>query len=239
MSIYVPLKIFDPTRRIHVVADRAEWILERCRGRTVLHVGCTDAPITQTRLRDKTLLHAQLASSSSEVEGIDISDEGLALLRDAGFSDVRKMDAESMRFEDFGKRFEVILAGDVMEHMNNPGKFLEGALSTLEQDGELIIGVPSALTFNVLKAWLLRREQVHKDHCFYYSPKTLSCLCRRYGFLPTCLSFTCQPLVAGESRLFGALRSWLLRACPSLAPSIIMTFKRAEVVEQMEYAIWK
>jgi SAM-dependent methyltransferase len=239
MSIYAPLKIFDPKRKYHLVPDRTGWIIEQCRGRTVLHVGCTDSPITQMRLRDKTLLHGQLTSSSGEVIGIDISDEGLAVLQEAGFSNVRKVDAESMRFKNFDKKFEVILAGDVMEHMNNPGNFLESALSVLEEDGKLIIGVPSALTFNILKAWLFRHEQVHKDHCFYYSPKTLSCLCSRYGLLPTRLLFTCQPLTKGESRVFGNMRSLLIRVCPPLSPSMIMVFKRAEFVDQRESTIWK
>lgn len=237
--MYEFLKIFDRNMSATFSNNRSDCLTMFCRAKTVLHVGCTDAPITQRRIDEGTLLHACIHSVCAHVVGIDICEEGLRLLHKSGYGDVKKLDAERMGFEDFGERFDIVLAGDVMEHLNNPGLFVECARRLLLPGGALIVGVPSALTFNNVLCWLTKREKVHKDHCFYFSPKTLSCLCRRYGLLPTKLIFTVQPLTAGESTLFGSLRNLTLRCCPRMAPSFVMSFERSEEVEKETFFVWK
>jgi len=199
MSIYKPLKIYDPTQKIHLEFERAKYLQSLVFGKSVLHVGCTDYPITEERIKTKNLLHCELKESARTLLGIDNSEKGVNILRSHGFTNVTVMDAEELNLS---SKFEIILAGDVLEHMNNPGKFIEKSRHQLCDNGELIIGVPSALTINNLKAWLGGWEQVHCDHTFYFSPKTLAALCGRYGLLPTRLVFTVQPQYAGESNLF-------------------------------------
>lgn len=235
-SIYSSLKIFDPAQRIEFKPDRAAYLVAQARGKRTLHVGCTDAPITADRLADGTLLHLTLRRVTQSILGIDISKEGLALLQAHGCDDVSLVDAEHL---DLPERFECILAGDVLEHLNNPGMFIDGARRHLTDNGELIIGVPSALSAGIVKTWLHTREDVHRDHTFYFSPKTLAELCRRHGLLPTKLVFTTQPALPSESRLFVAVRSMLTRLQPALSPSLIMHFRPSETVDQSAYAVWK
>ncbi len=236
MSIYSAVKIYDPELQSHLDFDRAGY-LERCvRDKSALHVGCTDWPVTEQRIQDGTLLHSRLLAVAREVIGIDLSEMGIAALRARGYANIEVMDAEKM---DFTRQFDVILAGDVLEHMNNPGIFLEKAKTLIDQQGEIIIGVPSALTINNIKTWLLGREQVHSDHTFYFSPKTLAALLGRYGLLPVKLVFTVQPGESGESRLFLLIRRILLKAVKVMAPSIIMHFKKAAAVDTTRYFEWK
>jgi 2-polyprenyl-3-methyl-5-hydroxy-6-metoxy-1,4-benzoquinol methylase len=237
--IYEPLRIFDHSRNIGFCPDRASFLLDACRDKRVLHVGCTDAPITDLRLAEGTLLHAKLSQNNPDVVGIDVAEDGLKLLREAGLTNVKRVDAERMSVEDFESDFDVILAGDVMEHLSNPGLFLQNAHKLLRPDGSLIIGVPNALTANNLKAWLIGREDVHEDHCFYYSPKTLSQLCKRHGFLPTKLVFTVQPLTTGEFKFFGTLRHFILKCCKAMAPSLVMQFQKHDAIDQSRYAVWQ
>ncbi len=182
------------------------------------------------------MLHLRLRETARSLIGIDISQEALSLLRDYGCDDVTFMDAEHMTCED---RFEVILAGDVVEHLSNPGMFLDGASRCLAPGGEVIIGVPNALSAACLKTWTLGREDVHRDHVFYFSPKTLSELCRRYGLLPTKLVFTTQPPDQGESHWYLAARAFLAQLRPILSPSIIMHFRAVNDVDQSAYLVWK
>lgn len=237
--IYESLQIYDPFRKIEFCPDRANFLLDACYGKRVLHVGCTDVPMTRLRIAEGTLLHAKLSEANSDVLGIDIAQDGLDLLRDVGLTNIKCINAENMGLDDFTEPFDVILAGDVMEHLSNPGLFLCNASQVLRPDGCLIIGVPNALTANNVKAWLFGREDVHEDHCFYYSPKTLSQLCKRYGFLPTKLVFTVQPLTSGESWLFGTLRQSILKCCKAMAPSLIMKFAKQESVDTSRSVIWR
>ena len=59
------------------VADRREWLKEHCSGRSVLHVGCCDVPIFDP----ETNLHIFLAKHTDRLDGLDISEEGIAVLR--------------------------------------------------------------------------------------------------------------------------------------------------------------
>jgi len=236
MEIYSTLKIYDVDKKTHLDFDRNEYLRQKVKGKTVLHVGCSDFPITKQRIKEKTLLHLMLQSTAKKVVGIDLSEEGIGVLKENGIDNVFAMDAENI---DLSDKFDVILAGDVLEHLNNPGLFLEKASSLLNPGGEVIIGVPSALTFNNLRTWLLGRELVHVDHTFYFSPKTLSGLCARFDLLPTRLVFTVQEPVSSDSATFVFLRKTILKMIRSMAPSIIMHFKLSDEVDKNGYVEWK
>lgn len=236
MSIYSALKIYDVEKKSHLEFDRNGYLKKCIKGKRVLHVGCSDYPITLQRITDQNLLHQNLQNIANEIVGIDLSEEGIAILKEHGFNDVYLMDAENMELT---TKFDVILAGDVLEHLNNPGMFLRKARSLLNTDAEVIIAVPSALTFNNLKAWFLGREQVHSDHTFYFSPKTLSALCSRYDLQPVKLVFTVQPSNNYESAAFIFLRKTLLTYCRYMSPSFIMHFKKSEDVIKSDYLEYK
>lgn len=236
MSIYNTLKIYDADKKSHLEFDRNSYLKNCTKNKKILHVGCTDFPITQQRIDDNNLLHQKLLDNAKEVVGIDLSDEGISILINHGYKDVFVMDAENMKFT---TKFDLILAGDVLEHMNNPGMFLDNARTLLEVDAEIIIAVPSALTFNNLKAWFLGREQVHSDHTFYFSPKTLSALCARYNLLPVKLIFTVQPPENHESAAFIFIRKIILNTFSLMAPSFIMHFKNKIDVDQTSFYEYK
>lgn len=235
MDIYQQLKIFSDAGRAALVADRGAYLESCAQSRDVLHVGCTDAPMTEERLLAGTLLHTRLRRTARTILGIDISRDGLQTLIDAGYNDVTYADAEHLQF---AGQFDTVMAGDVLEHLNNPGLFIEGAARALRPGGEIVIAVPCAFTANTAKTWLRGGEQVHRDHVAYYSPKTLATLCGRYGLLPTFLGFTMQPPDEGESALFIRLRSAVIRRFPTMAPAIIMRFKRASELDQRHAYIW-
>jgi len=235
VEIYEKLKIFDRVNGPSFVRDRNGYLEQCSRDRIVLHVGCADSPMTETRLRDGTLLHTHLQRSAKSILGIDISSEGIEMLRRAGIPDVALVDAEDMTFKG---EFDLVVAGDVLEHLNNPGRFVDGAARSLRRGGELVVAVPSALTANNMKAWLFKREQVHKAHCYYFSPKTLSALCARYGLTPVHLAFTTQSREAGEPDWFIWLRETIISISPPMAPSIIMHFKKTAEVDYANYYFW-
>ncbi len=235
-SIYGMLRIYDPEGVIRLVFQRSSYLEACVKGKSVLHIGCSDYPLTKEKIQNHQLLHANLQRTASRIIGIDLSEEGVALMRKHGFADVEVMDAEDIHIDG---EFDVILAGDVLEHMNNPGKFLEAACNLLLPHGELIVGVPSALTINNIKAWFCGREVVHCDHTFYFSPKTLSTLCARYHLLPTRLIFTVQPQSQYETMAFVLFRKLLLSLFYRMAPSFIMHFKRAASIDQSKYIEWK
>lgn len=229
MSIYESLRIYDSSKTTPLELDRLGYLTDSAKGKDVLHVGCSDWPVTEERIRSGDLLHLRLRKSAKRLTGIDLSDAGIQIMRSPGIENVELMNAEDITI---GQQFDMILAGDVLEHLNNPGLFLAKASELLRPDGELVIAVPSALTFANVLAWLRKREQVHKDHTFYYSPKTLSTLCGRYDLLPVKLIYTAQPASSYESKLFVWIRKTILTLLPNAAPAIIMRFKKSQYINK-------
>jgi len=235
MSIYKPVRIYSASNCIPMVFDRLGYLSDLARGKAVLHIGCTDSPITEQRIKTGRLLHARLQQTAAYLLGIDINKEGLEALRHCGYSNVIEMDAEELRVD---RQFDLVVAGDTLEHMSNPGRFVQAVRNVLSNDGELIMGVPSAFSLNVLRVWFQGVELTHKDHIAFHSPKTLPELCDRFGLVPTKLIFTVQVPDEGETRLFLFARSCVLRLFKTMAPSIIMHFRKQGRVNPDQYFEW-
>jgi len=162
--------------------DRDEWVEFACRQRKVLHVGCTDSPLTLSKGKTNQLLHQKLLHGASEIVGIDVDVEGIKVMtEDLGITDVRVDDAEMLAT--VTDTYEVVVACDVVEHLSNPGRFFERVHGVVEPGGSLLVTVPNALSLKRLGiAMFTGREHVHPDHVAYYSVSTLSEVARRSGW---------------------------------------------------------
>jgi 2-polyprenyl-3-methyl-5-hydroxy-6-metoxy-1,4-benzoquinol methylase len=162
--------------------DRRDFIIEQCRGKRVLHLGCVDHPLLEEQLASGALLHAVLASSAAELCGVDLDGEGLAKLRSIGYQDLIEGNIEQLASLVGGRRFDVVLAAEIMEHLDNPGSFLDQVPRCLAVGGLFIATVPSATSIRIFANTLRHREVVHPDHNAYYSPRTLEHLLRTHHF---------------------------------------------------------
>ena len=164
------------TRSLPLI-EKNPWIANRVRGGGVLHVGCTDWPLTNERLERGELLHSSLCDAADRCVGVDLDGEGIAKLRELmPGREFHVLNAETLASsaELADTQWDYIVAGDVVEHMNNPGLFFESAFRLLKPDGTLIVTVPSAFSAKRF-FWLLFTgiEQVHPDHTGYFSESTL------------------------------------------------------------------
>lgn len=178
--------MFNPyTRlpRVPVVRGRHEFVVERCRGRRVLHVGCVDSGLLEERYRAGELMHLRLSAVAAEVWGVDNDAEGIAFLQARGVPNLFHADAgafsqhEALR----GQVFDVIVATELIEHLANPGSFLEDVRALLQPGHtQLIVTVPNAFRIDTL-LWMLRGiEFVHPDHNYWFSYSTLTHLLQKH-----------------------------------------------------------
>lgn len=108
--------------------DREEFIIERCAGKKVLHIGCCATPACREESEKGTLLHLNLAKSASELWGLDMSREDITFLQDQyQIENLVVGDAELIDKSFPPGAFDVIVAGELIEHLRNPGLFLVGA----------------------------------------------------------------------------------------------------------------
>jgi 2-polyprenyl-3-methyl-5-hydroxy-6-metoxy-1,4-benzoquinol methylase len=189
--------------RIALVRDRGAWLERLCAdsGGEVAHVGCADSPYTEDLLAAGALLHSRLARAA-RVTGIDVDDQALDLLRRAMPGDrfVRADVAGSVPAEERG-RYELVVAGEVLEHVPDADAFLRGCGALLAPGGRLCVTVPNACSPKLGLRALAGRESVHPDHRVYYGPRTLQRTLSGAGFVPLTLASCFAPVAGRGGRL--------------------------------------
>jgi predicted SAM-dependent methyltransferase len=117
------------------------------------------------------------------------------------------------------------VAGEIIEHLDDSGSFLEGLHSLVEPGGRLVVTTPNASgLLNAGAAALAGYEVNHPDHVTLYSCYTLTNLLHRHGweteqvatYVPVLKEFSAlkgkvkvlglgAKLVLGAERLLGKL----------------------------------
>lgn len=165
------------------VGSRNQTVLRLCTGKTVLHLGFVDEGLLKDRLQQRTWLHEQLSRVAARLVGIDISVQGVNHARELGYQDCYVGDVEKLSDVPFPRlNYDVILVPDIIEHLSNPGLFLNELRPVTKSDTTVLFTTPNALSIKTLFFPLSGTEVVHPDHNFYYSPTTLTTLLRKHGF---------------------------------------------------------
>jgi 2-polyprenyl-3-methyl-5-hydroxy-6-metoxy-1,4-benzoquinol methylase len=169
------------------ISDRFEIIQNYVRDRAaVMDLGCVDSRPARhdaaARIEYKVnLLHKRLAEINKDVLGVDIDPEGVKVLNGQGYHTI-VADVETM---DLGKQFDTIIAGEIIEHLENPGRFLRNMRRHLKDDGVIIVSTPNPFYVgSAWKIWRYGKPAVHEDHMGWQDPTTMSQLFRRTGFEP-------------------------------------------------------
>ena len=133
--------------------------------------------------------HRLLKNKAKDIYGIDLE------------IDYEKIPAdEKVKYfisaaEDFNlnMKFDIVFAGDLIEHVINPGLFLDNAKKHLNENGRLILTTPNTFNLFLLAGKITRPEPpINPDHTFYFNRKTLGVLLdkcgwevERFGFMYT------------------------------------------------------
>ena len=167
-----------------VMVERVKYIKNACAGKKVLHLGCTDYPFTKQMIENKMLLHFELEKSAKELYGFDFDEKGIEILSAAGTKNLYRADLEKLEEVALDETFDVIIAGEMIEHLSNPGLFLKGIQRFMTPATNLLITTINAYCGMRMLTYGLRGkggavEPVHPDHVAYYSYSTLKVLIER------------------------------------------------------------
>jgi 2-polyprenyl-3-methyl-5-hydroxy-6-metoxy-1,4-benzoquinol methylase len=181
------------------IRDRFEIIEPYVRApKVVMDLGCVDSRKArhdaQARFEYKAnLLHKRIAEANREVLGVDIDPEGAEVLNKQGYR-VVVADVETM---DLGLgKFDTIVAGEIIEHLENPGLFLRNMHRHLKSGGVIIVSTPNPFyAGSSWKIWRYGKPAVHEEHMGWQDPTTLNQLFRRTGF-ETIEGYWVQPFPA-------------------------------------------
>jgi trans-aconitate methyltransferase len=175
---------YQPLERLRVPrpVNRSAFIVDRCRGRRILDLGCYDETAL-VKVEAGEWLHGRIARVATSVFGIDNSaglpPEGIAT---GPTSRIVRGDVTALAgVLPPGAQPDVIVAGELIEHLPDPGAFLAQIKSEFP-GREFIASTPNATQLSNVLLGLAARESNHRDHVAVFSFKTLTTLCTRAGF---------------------------------------------------------
>lgn len=168
------------------VVDRTEYLTSLARGRSVIHVGFVDAGFRAMQDRSGAWLHEHLASSAGSLIGIDVDELGVEQAKAEGYEAyVLDCRDEAAVAELALERADLVIAGEVLEHVDDTAGFLRGLHALVRPSGTLVVTVPNATGLLNTAAALVGREVQHPDHIATYTWRTLAQLLARHGWRPT------------------------------------------------------
>jgi len=162
-----------------LIRDRISYIRNLAKGLDVLDAGCTGKKASGYVPDPVTTLHHSLKPVCKSLLGVDVDAEGVRRMMEAGFNVICD-DITSMNLE---RRFDLIVAGEVIEHLYNPGLALKNLGKHLKQSGKLVLTTSNPFYYRQ-QSKILRRGhiQVHHEHTTSNDPHTISVMLRGSGF---------------------------------------------------------
>lgn len=161
----------------HPINDIDDFFDVRVENASVLDIGVVEH--AATHFDSPSWRHAKLAAAAKRCVGVDVVEEAIVTLRCRGF-DIRLVDATGD--EDLGERFDVVIAADVIEHVDNPVAMLHFCVRHLREGGEIYITTPNPFFWRHLVR--LQREKVfvaNAEHVTWVTPSMACELAYRTG----------------------------------------------------------
>lgn len=156
--------------------DKNELITMLCRNKKVLDIGCIDhSAETAIQLGEKWL-HKGIKNVASELTGLDVLEEDISILNNLEYNIIFG-DAEDFHLQ---KTYEVIVAGDIIEHLSNIGFFLRCVKEHMDNESLFIFTTPNP--FNIeqsMSAIFNKYIYAHSQHTCWLSPQVCWELLRR------------------------------------------------------------
>ena len=162
-----------------VVNDRVSYLKQLAANLEVLDVGCTGKK-ADGRIPDvATTLHQALKPVCKSLVGIDNDASGIKTMEREGFK-VICCDITLMNLQ---RTFDVIIAGEIIEHLSNPGVALKTLGKHLNKAGRLVLTTCNPFYYRQ-QSKIMRKGhiQVHPEHTAWYDPLTMSVLLNNSGF---------------------------------------------------------
>jgi 2-polyprenyl-3-methyl-5-hydroxy-6-metoxy-1,4-benzoquinol methylase len=140
--------------------------------RDILDIGCA------VGYKKDDWMHKNIKGVARSVYGLDLDQQSVDEIRAMGY-DVQQGNAQQFNIN---RKFTLVHAGELIEHLDNPGGFLESARAHLTEDGLLLLTTPNALRISNFLYAATGGLRVNAEHTCWFCDTTISTLLQRKGF---------------------------------------------------------
>jgi len=216
----------ESTARLENIRD---LVFPLIKGKRLLDIGSIGHDY-EWRKKIGTFYFAEFHTIAAVVRGIDILEDHVERARKDGYQ-VVVGDAETFLEEN---HYDVIFAGELIEHLSNPGHFLRCAYRNLTATGVLVLTTPNAFSLSRLAkcfAALTNEPPVNPEHTCYFTPRTLRQLVTRENFVVQQLYYVDYDYGQWPwpfwKTAFLKINSFLSAALPKLSQSFVVVLAKS------------
>lgn len=150
------------------------------RDKKVLDLGCVSHHFDFSR--DKWL-HQHVVDVAAECVGADYNEAGVKKLNEAGYDAVFvDITGDISALTDRGP-FDIVVAGEIIEHLPAPQKLLDMAEKVLRPGGELLVTTPNPYAPHRQRAAVTGKTWENVDHVVYAFPSGMAEMADRAGLV--------------------------------------------------------
>ncbi len=164
---------------------RQDEIVRLCTGKSVLHLGFILHDQWRERLAEGSWLHLKLLNAAARVVGIDYLSDEVDAIREATGCECLTGDVMRLDETPLAGTFDVIICGELIEHLENPKALLDGMRRFCHRDTQIIITTPNPWDRKWaanMRSGLLEDAWLNPEHVAWYSMRTLKNLLTRCGY---------------------------------------------------------
>jgi len=174
-------------------------------------------------------VHRLLLNSAKQVFGLDVEFDASEVAKLPHPERYKKGTAEGF---DFDVKFDVILAADLIEHLSNPGSFLDSCGRNVKDGGRLIITTPNCFNlFNIASKMTKTEPIMNKDETCYFNHRALRQLLQKNGWKVTNADYLYSLGVpfreSYRKKFLNVLYYFLSKITPKFVETIVVVAKKA------------
>lgn len=204
--------------------DRARLISDYCEGKTVLDIGCVNHVIENTK--PDNWLHGKIKKVAKSLTGIDYLADAVDQLNKSDYS---VLCADVTKPFPLSEKFDVIVVGNLIEHLTNFEGLFENLNHWLQEDGVLLISTANPFYIEQYFYSAFKNDiLINPEHTCWIDPVALDQLARRFHFVTQKVYWIKekwhlkQVICHGKSKKFDMLTgTWTVTGSQSLAERLI------------------
>jgi len=165
---------------------RKDRIIEICTGKSVLHLGFIQhSHLFRSLIENNQWLHGNINAKANRLVGIDYLEKDVNIIRKEYNYECYACDVMQMQNLSISEIFDVVVCGELIEHLENPGLMLDGIKRFMSPESLLIITTPNPWALrriNLIRRGFGEEKWLNPEHTCWFTYCTLSQLLRRKGF---------------------------------------------------------
>ena len=169
------------------ITSRQELLTNLSKNKNVIHLGaCDHIPLILKKIGENQWLHKLLTDSAKNIIGIDINHDAVEYCNNLGYDNIYCYDMitdadaiiskiKTIVDNDNNQKIDYIIAGEIVEHLEDPINFLKQINNIYADYVEcIIVTVPNILNYRYLSYAMKSIECINTDHKYWFTPYTIS-----------------------------------------------------------------